>query len=557
MANPKKKAGALELPSDHLRTTDKNDNAILRIERTFTDEIVIGICAPIGSQKEAFIECLRRKLTYDYGYIEVVIPKLSKYIEREYPIGAVPSGVSKSFHELKHKIDKGDQLRRDTKKNSVLAEFAITEIHKERIKHAEEIADKDIESLDAEDFVSRKVFYIIDSLKNKDEVKLLRTAYRDIFYQFSIFSPMKEREMYLRDQKQMKEEEVKKLIATDEYEENDHGQDVRHVFTEGDFFVRMSVKTLDKVESKVDRYLKLMFGQEVVTPLPHELAMYEAQSAAGNSACLSRQVGAAITDVNNMILSTGWNDVPKFGGSLYGETDSLATNDHRCWALGGFCRSDREKDFLADDIIDTLLKHPKITERKIHVPILETGNPLKVIMLQSVFDYIYANGDLKKIVTDIIRNDTKVGALIEFSKAVHAEMHAIINGSQMSGARMRGGKLYCTTFPCHNCARHIIAAGISEVYYIEPYPKSLVRLHYEAISEEEDTKDKVKILMYDGVSPRRYLEFFSRTAKLKDDGGKLLRLPRNKMKPKFRITLQALKTLERQAIKSLDDSELT
>ena len=29
-----------------------------------------------------------------------------------------------------------------------------------------------------------------------------------------------------------------------------------------------------------------------------------------------------------------------------------------------------------------------------------------------------------------------------------------------------------TTCPCHNCTRHIIAAGLSSVTYIEPYPKS-------------------------------------------------------------------------------------
>lgn len=39
-----------------------------------------------------------------------------------------------------------------------------------------------------------------------------------------------------------------------------------------------------------------------------------------------------------------------------------------------------------------------------------------------------------------------------------------------------------TTFPCHYCARHIVAAGIYEVQYIEPYPKSkALQLHADAI----------------------------------------------------------------------------
>jgi deoxycytidylate deaminase len=60
---------------------------------------------------------------------------------------------------------------------------------------------------------------------------------------------------------------------------------------------------------------------------------------------------------------------------------------------------------------------------------------------------------------------SKVKDLIEFSRAVHAEMHAILLGNQMNGDRVKGGKLFCTTYPCHSCARHIVAAGIKEVYY--------------------------------------------------------------------------------------------
>ena len=86
---------------------------------------------------------------------------------------------------------------------------------------------------------------------------------------------------------------------------------------------------------------------------------------------------------------------------------------------------------------------------------------------------------------------------------------------------MKGGKLYCTTYPCHNCARHIIVAGIQEVYYIEPYVKSLcMELHADALTEDENTEGKVKILVYDGVAPRRYLEFFTMFKERKTNGKK-------------------------------------
>ncbi|MCL0329224.1 deaminase, partial [Escherichia coli] len=71
----------------------------------------------------------------------------------------------------------------------------------------------------------------------------------------------------------------------------------------------------------------------------------------------------------------------------------------------------------------------------------------------------------------IIKN-SRLKDLIEFSRAVHAEMHAILGASRVAGERILGGKIFVTTYPCHSCARHIIASGISEVYFIEPYRKS-------------------------------------------------------------------------------------
>jgi deoxycytidylate deaminase len=52
-------------------------------------------------------------------------------------------------------------------------------------------------------------------------------------------------------------------------------------------------------------------------------------------------------------------------------------------------------------------------------------------------------------------------------------MHAILGASRVAGERILGGKIFVTTYPCHSCARHIIASGISEVYFIEPYRKKL------------------------------------------------------------------------------------
>lgn len=100
----------------------------------------------------------------------------------------------------------------------------------------------------------------------------------------------------------------------------------------------------------------------------------------------------------------------------------------------------------------------------------------------------------------------------EFSRPVHAEMAALIDAARR-GVAVDGRSLYVTTFPCHNCAKHIIAAGIRRVVYLEPYPKSRAGdLHREEISlesvEGRDEDRRVVFLPFSGIAPRQYRQLF-------------------------------------------------
>ena len=84
--------------------------------------------------------------------------------------------------------------------------------------------------------------------------------------------------------------------------------------------------------------------------------------------------------------------------------------------------------------------------------------------------------------------DGRVGDLLEFSRAVHAEMDALLSAGR-KGANTLGTRLFVTTFPCHYCARHIVSAGVDEVQFIEPYPKSqALTLHRDSIRYEKGDK---------------------------------------------------------------------
>jgi deoxycytidylate deaminase len=89
-------------------------------------------------------------------------------------------------------------------------------------------------------------------------------------------------------------------------------------------------------------------------------------------------------------------------------------------------------------------------------------------------------------------------------------MEALLSAAR-NGIAIRGGTLYTTTYPCHNCAKHIVAAGIKKVKFVEPYPKSYAtKMHSDSIeSNGEGGTDKVRFEPFVGIGPRRFVDLFS------------------------------------------------
>lgn len=61
----------------------------------------------------------------------------------------------------------------------------------------------------------------------------------------------------------------------------------------------------------------------------------------------------------------------------------------------------------------------------------------------------------------------------KYDYVVHAELNAILNAE---GKNLKGASLYTLLFPCNECAKAIIQAGISEVIYLSsPETKSYLK----------------------------------------------------------------------------------
>lgn len=495
---------------------DDNQDTSVSVEGTHTQELVIGLCGAIGSPIHKVGEIIAERLEHDYGYDcnEIRLSTLiDKYPENDASLNAKKNETK--FERTKRLIKKGNKLR--TRRRSILADLAIMEISNDREKNKSSAK-----------YDGRRVCHIVDSIKNKSEYDALKSVYRDLFYFVGVHSPLDSRVNSLMSNGQMSSSEVHQLIDQDSGEEIENGQSVRDTFPLADIFLRASENTdsEDTIQNKVDRFLSIIFDVGVVTPTKEETAMYRASTAALNSACLSRQVGASITDKECNVLNVGWNDVPKYGGNVY--TESL-NPDYRCKfrnLQSGYCSNDREKTHLVNEIFDGLIRH-------------------------DVFKEEQRNEAIEAV------KKTRVTGLIEFSRSIHAEMHALMIGAQHAGLKIRGGKLFCTTYPCHSCARHIVLSGIEEVYYIEPYRKSLaMKLHSDSITENETEPDKVRLLQFDGIAPSRYDKLFSMTSedsrKIKYDGT-MVKKNKKEANPKYEVSIESIPALEGIVLKNLTD----
>lgn len=501
-------ASATQRPAGRSLLAVRNASSV-DVRSTHTVELVFALCGPIGSPLHDVAESLKRLLEDEFAY-ECRILRLSKLIEEREGVATSTS----QYARIQDLIAKGNKLREEHGA-SILADLAIKEIAVAR--------EEERKRAGSEAFRSMRICHIIDSIKNKEELETLRLVYRDMLHCIGVFSPMPVRERRLQDE-QMTLAEVYRLVDRDSGEEFEHGQTVRETFPRSDYFLRADGSSAKALEERLQRYLNLVFDIGVVTPAPAETAMYQATAAGRNSGCLSRQVGAALVDLSGQLLSVGWNDVPRADGGLY--VEGPASLDRRCMNWSGRCHNDEEKKAISSEVVEALVK-----------------------------DGIIESEDVERAIERVL--NSRVGQLIEFSRAIHAEMHAILSGLGAFGSRVVGGSLYCTTFPCHSCARHIVAAGIKNVFYIEPYRKSLaLKLHHDAISETETDEKLVRILPYDGVAPSKYLNLFEAKRDSRKKEGMLTKRKPREAAPKCDVTLESLPALEALVVNKLKERRL-
>jgi len=420
-------------------------------------KIMIGLVAPLGVDLQSIEKIITDYLKqFQYKVNSIVLSSLIQTVDG-LETGLVESPEGSRIDSY---MTAGNEAREKAGRGDFLAALAIGDIYRKR----------------KNDAPLPYTAHVFRSLKHPSEVQLLRDIYDEGFYLLGINSSRKRRLNYLSDQKGIPDEEADTLIKRDESESDKLGQHMRDAFYLADGFIDMDSADL---KEQIGRIMDLIFGKPCVTPTKDEYAMFLAFAAATRSADLSRQVGAVITSKTGEIIATGANDVPCFGGGLY--WSDHGNGDERDYTK----RYDANEKRRSEIIINIM---QKVDDKTDTANLLSKGREL-----------------LK---------DTGILDITEYGRAVHAEMEALLSCGRF-GVSTRECFLYCTTFPCHNCAKHIIAAGISRVVFVEPYPKSLAMdLHPDAIflvHEEEDKPEngKVRFEPFVGIGPRRFLDLFS------------------------------------------------
>lgn len=456
-------------------------------------ELIIGLVSAVGTNTSQFVSLIMESLRrVNFG------PVLIRVGDQFRQLGGYESLPDKPIDlRLREHMRIGTELRDKCQRGDAAALLAVRAVSEKR------------DELQRAGILAARRAFVLHQLKHPDEVKILRDIYGSSFVLAAAYTPRGVRRenliMWMRDENESRPieecgEVADALITRDEAEAGtEFGQNVRATFPLADVFFNASDPA--EFEREVVRFIDLLFDCSFSTPTRDEFAMFHAEAAAFRSSCLSRQVGAVITTQDGDIVAVGTNEVPKAGGGSYWEDD---VPDQRDFQLG-YDAFDIHRRALLVDVLERLL------EGKLLVASM-TKDTLHDLIGRTL------DGEHTPLA------GAKLMDLVEFVRAVHAEMAALLDACRR-GIPTRGCTLYTTTFPCHDCAKHIVAAGIRRVVYIQPHPKSLaLELHGDAIAlgPTDKAEGTVKFEPFVGVAPRRYVGLFGHSGKRKDRDGKIV-----------------------------------
>jgi len=451
-------------------------------------ELFFGLVGAVGTDLDRVVSALTKALgAAEYRTETIRLSELLRAVEKYKDLP-----VKYADEYINEHMSVGDDFRRITELREAVALLGVSKVRSFRESHGKGEVPNQV--------------YIFRSLKNPGEIEALRAIYGSSFYLIAAYTKLEERRISLAKRIARTRNiypydrhfaVTDQLIDRDQEEVgNKSGQNTRDSFHRADFFVDTGEP--EKLEKSIFRFVELLLGHPFHTPTREEYGMFHAQASALRSAELGRQVGAAIATPDGDIIAVGCNEVPKAGGGLYWFED---TPDKREFRSGIDGIEEQKRNLIAETL--RILKERGWLE------------PGKSVLTTDQLVSLAIDPE-----NPVLTKDSKIRSLIEFGRAVHGEMAALTDAAKR-GVSVDESIMFVTTFPCHLCARHIVAAGISTVIYIEPYAKSLAaELYPDSISVDgEKLKGKqIPFVPFVGISPRQYMDLFAHVKRKNADG---------------------------------------
>ncbi|MBQ6274971.1 MAG: hypothetical protein IJK63_12205 [Oscillospiraceae bacterium] len=222
------------------------------------------------------------------------------------------------------------------------------------------------------------------------------------------------------------------------------------------------------------RNISLISHPGLLLPTPIERCMQAAFTAKANSGCLSRQVGAVVTDPDYNILSIGWNDVP--------------CGDVSC-SRKNLIDIVSERDLQAYTNYEIFNKDFRERIKNIYEAGINTARePLGRLLGGLPWRYCFKDVHIE-------------GKQPMRSRAMHAEEKALASVQD----KAVGGCLFTTSSPCEMCSKNAKNHRIKKIYYIEPYPG----ISEDQYSNSGDISNRAEHILFTGAIGRAYTQMYT------------------------------------------------
>ena len=202
------------------------------------------------------------------------------------------------------------------------------------------------------------------------------------------------------------------------------------------------------------KYAALILHPGLITPSSEERCMVVAYTAKFNSSCLSRQVGAVITNEYHSIRTIGWNEVP-YGHIPCGLRDVrelLVDNPDAKVPNYKYVYSDYERGTARYKDKKTFLQHMDDNYSKID----DVDKCLNGLPYPYCFKSMH--NDFEEIKNQV------------HTRSLHAEENAMLQMVKFGGEKLINGIIYVTASPCELCSKKLYQIGVRKIVYIDPYP---------------------------------------------------------------------------------------